>query len=136
MTSPNIDTTVPHSARIWNYWLGGTDNFEVDRAAGDQFRETFPGIDEIARVSRQFLTRSVRFMTAEVGIRHFLDVGSGLPTVDNNHQIAQRVAPDARVVYVDNDPMVLTHARSLLAGSAEGATDYVDADLRDPEAVL
>jgi hypothetical protein len=136
MTSPNIDTTVPHSARIWNYWLGGTDNFEVDRAAGDQFREAFPGIFEVARASRQFLTRSVRFLAGEAGIRQFLDVGSGLPTVENTHEIAQRVAPASRVVYVDNDPLVLTHARALLAGSTEGAADYVDADLRDPEAVL
>ena len=133
---PNVDTTVPHSARIWNYWLGGTDNFAVDRAAGDQFRQTFPGIDELARVSRQFLGRTVRYLVGEAGIRQFLDVGSGLPTVDNTHEIAQRIAPESRIVYVDHDPLVLAHARALLVGSAEGATDYVDADLREPAEVL
>ncbi|WP_433384003.1 SAM-dependent methyltransferase [Actinoplanes sp. CA-142083] len=131
-----MDTSVPHSARIWNYWLGGTDNFPVDRAAGDQYRQVFPGVVDVARASRQFLTRSIEYLAGEAGIRQFLDVGTGLPTADNTHQVAQRVAPEARVVYVDNDPMVLAHARALLAGTPEGVTRYVDADLREPAAVL
>ena len=133
---PEIDTTVPHSARIWNYWLGGKDNYPVDRAAGDQFREAFPGVVDVARASRQFLTRTVRYLAGEAGIRQFLDVGTGLPTADNTHEVAQRVAPDARIVYVDNDPLVLTHARALLTSTPQGATDYVDADLRDPDRIL
>jgi hypothetical protein len=141
VTSPEdsttaIDTTVPHSARIWNYWLGGKDNFEVDRAAGEEYMKAFPGVVEMARASRAFLTRSVSYLAGEAGIRQFLDVGTGLPTVDNTHQIAQRVAPTARVVYVDNDPLVLVHARALLVGSPEGATDYLDADLYQPEQIL
>jgi O-methyltransferase involved in polyketide biosynthesis len=132
----NIDTTVPHSARIWNYWLGGTDNFPVDRAAGDQYRQVFPGVVDVARASRQFLTRSIRYLAGEAGIRQFLDVGTGLPTADNTHEVAQRVAPDSRVVYVDNDPLVLVHARALLTGAPEGVTEYVDADLRDPAAIF
>ncbi|RBM07271.1 SAM-dependent methyltransferase [Streptomyces sp. PT12] len=131
-----IDTSVPHSARIWNYWLGGKDNYEVDRAAGDAYRRAFPGIVDIARASRQFLARSVRFLAREAGIRQFLDVGTGLPTADNTHQIAQRVAPDSRVVYVDNDPLVLMHAHALLTSTPEGATEYIEADLRDPDEIL
>ncbi|WP_207946051.1 SAM-dependent methyltransferase [Actinomadura sp. 7K534] len=131
-----IDTSVPHSARIWNYWLGGKDNYPVDRAAGDQYLETFPGVVDVARASRLFLTRSVRYLAGEAGIRQFLDVGTGLPTVDNTHEVAQRVAPDARVVYVDNDPLVLVHARALLTSTREGVTDYVEADLHDPAHIL
>ncbi|MEU7799994.1 SAM-dependent methyltransferase [Micromonospora arborensis] len=131
-----IDTSVPHSARIWNYWLGGKDNFEVDRLAGEQVRELFPAMIETARESRAFLSRAVRFLAGEAGIRQFLDVGTGLPTADNTHQVAQRVNPQSRVVYVDNDPMVLAHARALLVGSPEGLTRYVHADLREPQAVL
>jgi O-methyltransferase involved in polyketide biosynthesis len=131
-----IDTTVPHSARVWNYWLGGTDNYPVDRAAGDQFREVFPGVVEVARASRGFLTRAVRYLAGEAGVRQFLDVGAGLPTVDNTHEVAQRVAPDSRIVYVDNDPLVLAHARTLLTSTPEGKTAYVDADLRQPDEVL
>jgi hypothetical protein len=134
--APEIDTSVPHSARIWNYWLGGKDNYEVDRAAGDAYRQTFPGIVDIARASRYFLTRGVRHLVREAGVRQFLDVGTGLPTVDNTHEVAQREDPACRVVYVDNDPLVLVHAQALLTSSAEGATDYVDADLRDPERIL
>ncbi|MEV5827082.1 SAM-dependent methyltransferase [Spirillospora sp. NPDC052242] len=131
-----IDTSVPHSARIWNYWLGGKDNFPVDQAAGDEYVRTFPGILDIARLTRGFLKRSVRFLAGEAGIRQFLDVGTGLPTVDNTHEVAQRVAPDAKVVYVDNDPLVLAHAHALLTGTPEGATDYVDADMHVPEKIL
>jgi O-methyltransferase involved in polyketide biosynthesis len=133
---PEIDASVPHSARIWNYWLGGKDNYPVDRAAGDQFREAFPGVVDVARASRAFLTRAVRFLAGEAGIRQFLDIGTGLPTVDNTHQVAQRVAPESRIVYVDNDPLVLVHARALLTSSPQGVTDYVDADLRDPDTIV
>jgi S-adenosyl methyltransferase len=133
---PSIDTSVPHSARIWNYWLGGKDNYPVDRAAGDQFREVFPGIVDVARTSRQFLTRAVRYLAGEASIRQFLDIGTGLPTADNTHEVAQRVAPESRIVYVDNDPLVLTHARALLTSTPEGVTSYVDADLRDPDAIV
>ncbi len=131
-----VDTTVPHSARIWNYWLGGKDNFPVDREAGDQFLQVFPGIVDVARASRGFLTRAVRYLAGEAGMRQFLDVGTGLPTADNTHQVAQRVAPDSRIVYVDNDPLVLAHARALLTSTAEGKTAYVDADLRDPDTIV
>ncbi len=109
-----IDTTVPHSARIWNYWLGGKDNYPVDREAGDQYRATYRGIVDIARHSRALLARAVRYLTGE-GIRQFRDIGTGLPTVDNTHDVAQRVAPESRIVYVDADPLVLVHARALLS---------------------
>jgi hypothetical protein len=135
LPSPDIDTTVPHSARIWNYWLGGKDNYAVDRAAGDQFVEFFPGIRDTARGGRAFLGRAVRYMVGEAGIRQLLDVGTGLPTADNTHEVAQRVAPECRVVYVDNDPLVLVHARALLTSTPEGRTDYVDADMREPETI-
>jgi hypothetical protein len=131
-----IDTTVPHSARIWNYWLGGKDNYAVDREAGDQYVKIYPGIVDIARAGRAFLARAVRYLTLEAGIRQFLDVGTGLPTVDNTHELAQRADPASRIVYVDNDPLVLAHARALLTSTPEGATDYIDADMRDPGAVL
>jgi hypothetical protein len=134
--NPHIDTSVPHSARIWNYWLGGKDNFEVDRRAGDEYRAAFPGVVEVAQASRQFLTRTVRFLAGEAGIRQFLDVGTGLPTADNTHEVAQRVAPESRIVYVDNDPLVLAHARALLVGTPEGATDYIHADIHDTEDIL
>jgi hypothetical protein len=126
-----IDVTVPHSARIWNYWLGGKDNYEVDRMVGEQVAQVFPGVRDAARVSRAFLVRVVRYLTAEAGIRQFLDVGTGLPTADNTHEVAQRNAPETRIVYVDSDPLVLVHARALLTSSPEGATDYVDADMHD-----
>jgi SAM-dependent methyltransferase len=131
-----IDITVPHSARIWNYWLGGKDNYPVDQEAGDQFREVYPQIVDAARQSRYFLARAVRYLAGEAGIRQFLDVGTGLPTVDNTHEVAQRVAPDSRIVYVDNDPLVLAHARALLTSTPEGATDYIDADMRDPGTIV
>jgi hypothetical protein len=131
-----IDTTVPHSARIWNYWLGGKDNYAVDREAGDQYVKIYPGIVDIARAGRAFLARAVRYLTLEAGLRQFLDVGTGLPTVDNTHELAQRAVPASRIVYVDNDPLVLAHARALLTSTPEGVTDYIDADMRDPGAVL
>jgi O-methyltransferase involved in polyketide biosynthesis len=130
------ESSVPNSARIWNYWLGGTDNYPVDRAAGEQYRQVFPGIVDVARASRQFLTRAVGYLAGEAGIRQFLDVGAGLPTADNTHEVAQQVAPESRVVYVDNDPLVQAHARALLTSSPAGATSYVDADLREPDRIL
>jgi O-methyltransferase involved in polyketide biosynthesis len=131
-----IDTTVPHSARVWNYWLGGKDNYAADRAAADEFSGTYPDIVEIARSVRRFLARVVRHVVTDAGIDQFLDVGTGLPTADNTHQVAQRLNPASRIVYVDNDPMVLAHARALLTSRPEGATDYIDADVHDPEAIL
>src|SRR5919106_1282697 len=112
--SAEIDTTVPHSARIWNYWMGGKDNYPVDRAAGDAFVAIYPDIVTMAKQSRQFLIRTVRFLAAEAGIRQFLDIGTGLPTMQNTHEVAQQIAPECRIVYVDNDPMVLAHAEALL----------------------
>lgn len=131
-----IDTSVPHSARIWNYWMGGKDNYKVDRDAGDAYREIAPNIETMARASRVYLIRTVTFVARERGIRQFLDIGTGLPTYDNTHQVAQKNAPDSRIVYVDNDPLVLRHAQALLTSTPEGTTDYVDADLREPEAIL
>jgi hypothetical protein len=131
-----IDTTTAHTARIWNYWLGGKDYYPVDREVGDQIRQLHPGIGDYARADRAFLRRSVRYLAGQEGIRQFLDVGTGLPTADNTHQVAQAVAPQSRIVYVDNDPLVLVHARALLTSTAEGACDYVDADLRDPGKIL
>jgi hypothetical protein len=131
-----IDASVPHSARIWNYWLGGKDNYEVDRTVGDQVAELYPGIRESARASRALQTRIIGYLAAEVGIRQFLDVGTGLPTANNTHEVAQRIAPESRIVYVDNDPLVLVHARALLTSSPEGATYYVDADLHDSDRVM
>jgi O-methyltransferase involved in polyketide biosynthesis len=132
---PQIDAGVPSSARIWNYWLGGKDNYPVDREAGDDYRAIYPEIVDVARASRRFLTRAVRWLAGEAGVRQFLDIGTGLPTAGNVHEVAQRVAADARVVLVDNDPVVLAHARALLT-STKGATAYVDADLHDPRRIL
>ena len=126
----------PVSARVWDYWLGGKDHYEVDRMAGEKVAEQVPGIVAAARTDRLFLGRAVRHLAGEEGVRQFLDIGTGLPTADNTHEIAQRVAPDSRIVYVDNDPLVLVHARALLTSSPEGATSYIDADVRDPERIL
>jgi O-methyltransferase involved in polyketide biosynthesis len=131
-----IDVSVPQSARIWNYWLGGEDNFRADRQAGDAFLAIFPEQREKARACRRFLARAVRYLVKEAGVRQFLDIGSGLPTADNTHEVAQRTVPGARVVYVDNDPLVLTQGQALLTSTPEGATAYQDGDLRDPDAVL
>ncbi|WP_028927014.1 SAM-dependent methyltransferase [Pseudonocardia acaciae] len=128
---------VPHSARIWNYWMGGKDNYPVDREAGDAAVAVYPDIATEAKQSRQFLIRAVRYLAGERGIRQFLDVGTGLPTMQNTHEVAQSVAPDSRIVYVDNDPLVLAHARALLTNTTpEGVTAYIDADLHDPELIL
>lgn len=134
--APPIDTTVSHSARVWNYWLGGKDHYPVDREAGDRVAEMYPDIVQLARAARGFLTRAVLYLAGDAGIRQFLDVGTGLPTVNNTHQVAQSAARESRVVYADNDPLVLAHARALLTSTPEGATDYIDADLRDPETIV
>jgi hypothetical protein len=136
-TEPAVyDTSVAHSARVHDYWLGGKDNFAADRAAGDAVIAAYPGIVMSVRANRAFLARVVRFLAAEAGIRQFLDIGTGIPASDNTHEVAQSVAPDCRVVYVDYDPIVLVHARALLNSSPQGVTDYIDADLRDPEKIL
>ena len=134
-TRGRIDTSVPHPARRYNYWLGGKDHFAADRASGDAIAEAFPIVVELARANRAFLGRAVRFL-AESGVRQFLDVGTGLPAPANTHEVAQRVAPESRVVYVDNDPIVMVHARALLQGDPRGRTAYLEADLRDPGAIL
>jgi len=131
-----LDTTVSHSARIWNYWLGGKDNYAVDREAGDKVAAMLPSIVAQARADRAFLGRAVRYLAGEAGIRQFLDIGTGLPTADNTHEVAQRVAPQSRIVYADNDPLVLAHARALLTSSPEGGCEYLDADVRDPASIL
>jgi O-methyltransferase involved in polyketide biosynthesis len=131
-----IDAAVPHAARVWNYWLGGKDNYAVDREIGDQILAIFPAQAEVARQSRAFLSRAVSYLAGEAGIRQFLDIGTGLPTADNTHEVAQRLAPESRIVYVDNDPLVLAHARALLTSPPEGACAYVSADLRAPDRII
>ncbi|GAA2482335.1 SAM-dependent methyltransferase [Winogradskya humida] len=135
-TPPVIDTSVAHPARRYDYWLGGKDNFAADRESGDQIAAKFPGIRTAVVENRRFLHRAVTHLTTQAGVRQFLDIGTGLPTVDNTHEVAQRTAPESRIVYVDNDPLVLVHARALLTSSPQGATAYVDADLRDPATIL
>jgi hypothetical protein len=135
-TRQPLDTQVAHTARVWNYWLGGKDNFAADRAVGDQVKEMLPNVVLTARADRRFLIRAVRFLAGEAGMRQFLDIGTGLPTAGNTHEIAQSIAPDSRIVYVDNDPLVLVHARALLTGTPQGATEYVEADLHEPEKIL
>ena len=134
--SRGFDARVAHPARIYDYWLGGKDNFEADRVAGEATIAAYPGIRASARANRAFLARSVRYLAAENGIRQFLDIGTGLPTANNTHEVAQSVAPESRIVYVDNDPLVLSHARALLNSSPEGVTAYLDADLRDTDRIL
>ncbi|WP_030420654.1 SAM-dependent methyltransferase [Streptomyces sp. SCSIO 75703] len=131
-----LHTDRPHSARVWNYLLGGKDNYPVDSEVGDAILTSFPEFAAVARLQRRFLARAVRFLAGEAGIRQFLDIGTGLPTADNTHELAQRIAPESRIVYVDNDPLVLVHAEALLTSSPEGACAYVDADVRDPERIL
>jgi hypothetical protein len=136
MTEPKLDTSRPSSARVWNYLLGGKDHFAIDRMVGDQIRATFPAIVTVAQEQRKFLVRAVSFLAGEVGVRQFLDIGTGLPSANNTHEVAQRITPGSRIVYVDNDPLVLTHARALLDSRPEGATDYVDSDVEDPDKIL
>jgi S-adenosyl methyltransferase len=131
-----FDTSVAHSARVHDYWLGGKDNYAADRAAGDAVIAAYPGIVKSVRANRAFLARAVHFLAAEARIRQFLDIGTGIPAANNTHEVAQAAARDCRVVYVDYDPVVLAHARALLTGSAAGATDYIDADLREPGTIL
>ncbi|MEV6391848.1 SAM-dependent methyltransferase [Nocardia xishanensis] len=132
-----IRTDIPHSARIWNYWLGGGDYYEADRIAGEAAVAQYPEIKAIAMQSRQFLIRSVRYLAAEAGIRQFLDIGTGLPTMQNTHEVAQSAASDSKIVYVDNDPLVLAHARALLVNTTdEGVTTYLEADFHRPEVIL
>jgi hypothetical protein len=136
VTEPRLDTTRPSSARVWNYLLAGKDNFVVDRELGDQIRQAFPGIVVAAQEQRRFLVGVVGYLARTAGIWQFLDIGTGLPTENNTHEVAQRIAPQSRIVYVDNDPMMLVHARALLTGSPAGATAYVDADVQDPDTIL
>jgi S-adenosyl methyltransferase len=131
-----FDTSVAHIARVYNYWLGGKDNFAADREAGDQALAVNPGLQADVRANRAFLARAVRYLAGEAGITQFLDIGTGIPTENNTHEVAQAIAPAARIVYVDNDPVVLTHARALLTSSPQGATAYIDSDLRDTTAIL
>ena len=131
-----IDTSVAHIARVQDYWLGGRDNFAADRHAGDEAVAAFPGLVASVRSTRAFLARTVRYLTAEEGIRQFLDIGTGIPTAGNTHEVAQAIAPDALVVYMDNDPVVFAHARGLLASGPHGSTAYLDNDLRDTSKVL
>ena len=133
---PGLDTHHAHSARVYNYWLGGKDNFAADREAAEQAIAANPGIVADVRANRAFLARAVHYLAAECGIRQFLDIGTGLPTAGNTHEVAQAAAPDARVVYVDNDPVVLLHARALLTSAPEGATAYLQADLRETAAIV
>ena len=135
MVDPRLDTSRAHPARRYNYWLGGKDNFAADRESGDMVADQFPAIRTAVVENRKFLRRAVTFLT-ERGMRQFLDIGTGLPTADNTHDVAQRIAPDSRIVYVDNDPLVLAHARALLTSTAEGQTAYLDADLTNPAAIL
>jgi hypothetical protein len=131
-----VDTSVPVSARIWNYWMGGKDYYPIDKEAGDAYAALSPGVFDLARSSRDFLRRAVTYTAGEAGVRQFLDCGSGLPSHDPTHAVAQRAAPETRVVYVDKDPLVLAHARALLASNPSGGTDYIEADLYDPGALL
>ena len=131
-----IDTSVAHQSRIYDYWLGGKDNFAVDREAAEQAIAAYPTIVRGVRAQRAFLARAVRYLAEQEGILQFLDIGTGLPTANNTHEVAQAAAPAARVVYVDNDPIVLAHARALLTSTPQGATSYLDADLRDPDKIL
>jgi hypothetical protein len=132
-----LRTDIPHSARIWNFWMGGKDNYEVDRIVGAESLKIDPDIATMAVQSRQFLIRAVRHLAGEAGSRQFLDIGTGLPTMDNTHEVAQRAAPESRIVYVDNDPMVLVHARALLNNTTnEGVTTYIDSDFHDPEQIV
>jgi hypothetical protein len=138
---PGVDVSGPHPARVWNYWLGGRDFFAADRAAGDHLNREFPHLAEMARAERAFLVRAVRYLAGPARIRQFLDIGAGLPAGGNTHEVAQRVAPETGIVYADNDPVVLAHARALLdspmlASSAEGIVSYIEADLRNVAGVL
>lgn len=132
----SADSGVPHTARIWNYLLGGKDHYPIDREAGEKVLALMPDLADAARADRDFLVRVVRHLAGEVGIRQFLDIGTGLPTANNTHDVAQATAPECRIVYVDNDPLIMTYARALLSSTPQGRTDYIHADLRDPDTIL
>jgi hypothetical protein len=133
---PGIDTSTAHPARVYDFWLGGKDNFAADREAAELALQAYPELAKAVQSNRAFLARAVRYLTGEAGIRQFLDIGTGIPSADNTHEVAQREAPDSRIVYVDNDPIVLLHAQALLSSTPEGATDYLQADLHDPSTIL
>ncbi|WP_432175098.1 SAM-dependent methyltransferase [Streptomyces sp. Tue6028] len=135
-TVDRIDTSRPHPARVYDWYLGGKDNYPVDEELGRHIMSLDPGAERAARSNRWFMQRATRHVVGAAGIRQFLDVGTGIPTEPNLHQIAQRTAADARVVYVDNDPIVLAHAGALLRGTPQGVTEYIQADLREPEKIL
>jgi trans-aconitate methyltransferase len=132
---PDFDTSVPHIARVYDYWLGGKDNFAADRVMGERTLQAYPNLVFSVRANRAFLARTVRFLAGQ-GIRQFLDIGTGIPTANNTHEVAQRIAPDSRIAYIDNDPVVLSHAKALLKSTPEGACAYLDADLHDPDTIL
>jgi SAM-dependent methyltransferase len=133
---PGINTSVPQSARVYDYWLGGKDHFPADRALGEAIAEALPTIRTQVRAQRAFLGRAVRYLARDAGVRQFLDIGTGIPSAGNVHDVAQEIAPESRVLYVDNDPIVLAHARALMAGTMEGRVSFILADLRQPEAIL
>jgi hypothetical protein len=136
LAPPGVNVNVPHSARVYDYWLGGKDNFAADRAVGEAMISAIPGMRYMAGENRKFVHRAARDLVAKEGIRQFLDIGTGIPTSPNLHEVAQQIAPDTRVVYVDNDPIVLTHARALMISSARGRSEYIAADLRQPRSIL
>jgi hypothetical protein len=133
---PSFDTSVPHIARVYDYWLGGKDNFAADRELGERTLQAYPNLAYSVRANRAFLYRAARFLARDQGIRQFLDIGTGIPTADNTHEVAQHYAPDSRIVYVDNDPIVLSHSKALLKSDPAGVCAYLDADLNDPQAIL
>ena len=133
---PEINTNVPQSARVYDYWLGGKDHFPADRALGDAIAEALPTIRTQVRAQRAFLGRAVRYLTRDAGVRQFLDIGTGIPSAGNVHDVAQELAPESRVLYVDNDPIVLAHARALMSGTPQGSVAFIQADLREPETIL
>ncbi|MBU2663373.1 SAM-dependent methyltransferase [Actinoplanes bogorensis] len=133
---PGVNINVPHSARIYDYWLGGKDNFAVDRAVGEAMIKAIPGMRYMAAENRKFVHRAARDLVEKEGVRQFLDIGTGIPTRPNLHEIAQKIIPSARVVYVDNDPIVLVHARALMVSTPEGRSEYISADIRDPRSIL
>jgi SAM-dependent methyltransferase len=135
-TPPEINTNVPQSARVYDYWLGGKDHFPADRALGEAIAEALPTIRTQVRAQRAFLGRAVRYLVRDAGVRQFLDIGTGIPSAGNVHDVAQEIVPESRVLYVDNDPIVLAHARALMGGTAEGRVAFIQADLREPEVIL
>ncbi len=134
--APDIDITVAHAARVYDYWLGGKDNFEADRALGDAMIQAIPSLPAMATANRAFLARAVQYLVSEAGVRQFLDIGTGIPTAGNVHEVAQQIDPASRVLYVDHDPIVLAHARALMTSTPKGRTEFIMADIREPEAIL